>query len=289
VVIEVPDGEAYKTLQTVSHLYDEFTARGLERSSAVLALGGGVIGDLAGFAAATYMRGMPLVLLPTTLLAMVDSSLGSKVAVNHPRGKNLVGAFKHPVLVIADITVLDNLPEAEFRAGLAEVVKAGVVGSADLFTHLEQHGRQNLLQIIHEAMKVKIALVEEDPYEHGRRAELNLGHTFGHALEVLSGYTMRHGEAVSVGMVVAARVAVALGLCERGLEARLAALLQEFGLPIAYGGFTPHEIWQAILVDKKREGGHLRFVLPKRIGEVVVTYEVPREALLVALAEVRQC
>jgi shikimate kinase/3-dehydroquinate synthase len=289
VVIEVPDGERYKTLQTVADLYDRFAAAELERSSITVALGGGVIGDLSGFAAATYMRGMWLVHAPTTLLAMVDSSLGSKVAVNHPRGKNLVGVFKDPTLVVADTAALATLPRAEFRAGLAEVVKAGVVGSAELFARLEESGTQDLHWIILEAMKVKIAVIEEDPYEGGRRAVLNLGHTFGHALEALSGYSMRHGEAVSVGMVVAAGVAGALGLCAIGLKARLMDLLQKLGLPTAYEGFSPEDIWQAMHLDKKRLGGHLRFALPKRIGEVIVTSDVPQEVILRVLAEARQC
>ncbi len=288
VVCQVPDGEAYKTLDSVCSLYDQFIEGGLDRYSAVLALGGGVIGDLAGFAAATYMRGVPLVQLPTTLLAMVDASMGGKVAVDHPRGKNLIGAFKQPELVVIDPLALTTLDEAEKRSGWAEVIKAGVIGSPGLFEHLEERGDEPSLPVIAEAIRVKVAIVEEDPYEKGRRAVLNLGHTFGHALEVLSGFTLRHGEAVSVGIMAAARTAVALGLCDETVEGRLAALLQRFGLPTRYEGYEPREIWEAMATDKKRQGKKLRFVLPRAVGQVVVTDEVPKAVVLEVLERLRE-
>jgi 3-dehydroquinate synthase len=284
-ICQVPDGEAYKTLDTVRSLYDQFIEGGLDRYGAVLALGGGVIGDMAGFAAATYMRGVPLVQLPTTLLAMVDASIGGKVAVDHPRGKNLIGAFKQPELVVIDPLALKTLDEAEMRSGWAEVIKAGVIGSANLFERLEERGDKPLLSIITEAVRVKVAIVEEDPYESGRRAVLNLGHTFGHALEVLSGFTLRHGEAVSVGMVAATRTAVALGLCDKMVEGRLAALLQRFGLPTHCEGYKPREIWEAMATDKKKRGKKLRFVLPRAIGQVVVTDQVSESTVLEVLEE----
>jgi 3-dehydroquinate synthase len=285
MLVEVPDGEVYKTLDTASRLYDEFVGAGLDRSGAVLALGGGVIGDLVGYAAATYMRGVPLVQLPTTLLAMVDASIGGKVAVDHPRGKNLVGAFKEPLLVVSDPTVLQTLPDVELRNGLAEVVKAAVVGSPALFAHLEQCGIEDLVWIIEQAIQVKVTVVEEDPYEAGRRALLNLGHTFGHALELLSGYRMRHGEAVSIGMVIAARVAARLGLCDLGLVGRLVRLLERLGLPVSFSGREPAQVWEAMATDKKRRGGRLRYVLPRDIGEVTVSDQVSREVVLAVLAE----
>jgi len=287
VICQVPDGEAHKTLDTVRSLYDQFIAGGLDRYGAVLALGGGVIGDMAGFAAATYMRGVPLVQLPTTLLAMVDASVGGKVAVDHPRGKNLIGAFKQPELVVIDPLALATLDEAEMRSGWAEVIKAGVIGSPSLFDHLEERGDELSLPVITEAIRVKVAIVEEDPYESDRRAVLNLGHTFGHALEVLSGFTLRHGEAVSIGMVAAARTAVALGLCDDTVEGRLAALLQRFGLPTRYEGYGPKEVWEAMATDKKKRGKKLRFVLPGAIGQVVVTDQVPKAVILEILERLR--
>jgi shikimate kinase/3-dehydroquinate synthase len=288
IICQVPDGEAYKTLDTVSSLYDQFIVGGLDRYSAVLALGGGVIGDMAGFAAATYMRGVSLIQLPTTLLAMVDASIGSKVAVDHPRGKNLIGAFKQPELVVIDPLALSTLGEAEKRSGWAEVIKAGVIGSPSLFEHLEERGDEPSLPVIAEAVRVKVAIVEEDPYERDRRAVLNLGHTFGHALEVLSGFTLRHGEAVSIGMVAATRTAVALGLCDETVEGRLSAILQRFGLPTRYEGYEPREIWEAMATDKKRRGKKLRFVLPRAIGQVVVTDQTPKAVVLEVLERLRE-
>jgi len=287
IICQVPDGEAYKTLDTVSSLYDQFIACGLDRYGAVLALGGGVIGDVAGFAAATYMRGVPLVQLPTTLLAMVDASIGGKVAVDHAQGKNLIGAFKQPELVVIDPLALTTLDEAETQSGWAEVIKAGVIGSPSLFKHLEERGDEPSLPVIAEAVRVKVAIVEEDPYESGRRAVLNLGHTFGHALELLSGFTLRHGEAVSIGMVAATRTAVALGLCDEMVEGRLAALLRRFGLPTRYEDHEPREIWEAMATDKKKQGKKLRFVLPRAIGQVVVTDQVPKAVILEILERLR--
>ena len=288
VICQAPDGEAYKTLDTVRSLYDQFVAGGLDRYGAVLALGGGVIGDMAGFAAATYMRGVPLVQLPTTLLAMVDASIGGKVAVDHPQGKNLIGAFKQPELVVIDPLALATLDEAEMRSGWAEVIKAGVIGSPNLFEHLEERGNEPLLPVIAEAIRVKVAIVEEDPYESGRRAVLNLGHTFGHALELLSGFTLRHGEAVSIGLVAATRTAVALGLCDGTVERRVVALLQRFGLPTHYEGYEPGEVWEAMATDKKRRGKKLRFVLPRAIGEVMVSDQAPTAVVLEVLERLRE-
>jgi 3-dehydroquinate synthase len=282
-ICQVPDGEAYKTLDSVCSLYDQFVVGGLDRYGAVLALGGGVIGDMAGFAAATYMRGVPLVQIPTTLLAMVDASIGGKVAVDHPKSKNLIGAFKQPEMVVIDPLALATLDEAEMRCGWAEVIKAGIIGSPRLFEQLEEKEKEPSPSIIAEAIRVKVAVVEEDPYEKGRRAVLNLGHTFGHALEVLSGFTLRHGEAVSVGMVAAARTAIALGLCDETVERRVAALLQRLGLPTRYEGHEPGAVWGAMATDKKRQGKKLRFVLPEAIGQVVVTDEVPKAVVLEVL------
>ncbi len=279
----VPDGESHKTLDTVRTMYDAFADARLDRASAIVALGGGVIGDMAGFAAATYLRGVPFVQMPTTLLAMVDSSVGGKVAVDHPRGKNLIGAFKQPALVIADLDVLQTLPPAEYRAGLAEVIKAGIIAAPELFAYLEEGGAGDSAWPIAEAIRVKVEVVQEDPYERGRRAVLNLGHTFAHAFELLSDYQMRHGEAVSVGLVAAARLAEAVGLAEEPLAARLMRCLAAHGLPTSPPPLDPDAVWDAMGSDKKRQGGRIRFILPRRIGDVVISDAVRREDVRRAL------
>ncbi len=278
----MPAGEAHKTLATVETLYNQFLAAGLDRGSLIVALGGGVVGDVAGFAAATYMRGMPLVQVPTTLLSMVDSSVGGKTGVDLPTGKNLVGAFKQPALVVIDPTLLASLPAADFRAGLGEVVKAAVIGDPLLFERMET-GQLDLAWLIRQAVAVKVAVVEEDPFEQGRRAVLNLGHTFGHAFEVLSDYQLRHGEAIAMGTVVAARLAVELGRCPADVAQRIVALLSHLGLPTAAPGYDPEAVWTAMTADKKKQSGRLRFVLPLGIGRVEVFDDVPREAVLAAL------
>ena len=279
----IPDGEAYKTMETASGLYEQFLSDGIDRNSTVVALGGGVVGDLAGFVAATYMRGLPFVQCPTTVLAMVDASVGGKVAVDHPRAKNLIGAFKQPALVVTDPLVLKTLPEAELRAGLAEVVKHGIIGDTGLFEQLEQRGPDDLSQIVQRAVAVKVRVVEEDPYERGRRAVLNLGHTFGHALEVLSDFRLRHGEGVSIGLVIAARVAVALGLCEVSLAERIEHLLRRLGLPVAWAGYNSQAVWRAMGTDKKKRGRRLRYVLPRSLGDVIISGDVPERVVLAIL------
>ena len=195
---------------------------------------------------------------------------------------------RSPELVVMDPLTLTTLDEAEKRSGWAEVIKAGVIGSPSLFEQLEERGNEPSLPTIAEAVRVKVAIVEEDPYESDRRAVLNLGHTFGHALEVLSGFTLRHGEAVSIGMVAATRTAVALGLCDKTVEGRLTALLQRFGLPTQHEGYEPGEIWEAMATDKKKRGKKLRFVLPRAIGQVVVTDQVPKAEVLEVLERLRE-
>jgi len=281
----LPAGEAHKTLDAVRWLYDRFVEAGLDREGAVLALGGGTIGDLAGFAAATYLRGVHLVQMPTTLLAMVDSSVGGKVAVDHPRGKNLIGAFKQPDLVIADLEALDTQPAGHVEGGLAEVVKAGLAGDPLLFEQIEAHGPAPLLWIVERALRVKQAIVEADPFEQGQRAVLNLGHTFGHALELQSGYRLSHGEGVSVGLAAAARLSTRLGLCPAELAGRVERILERLGLPTRYEGAGPDEVWRAMATDKKRRGGRLRFVLLRGVGDPVVTGGVDEQEVLAVLAE----
>ena len=289
----IPDGEAYKTLGTVSDLYERFLKGGLDRSGMVAAVGGGVVGDVAGFAAATYMRGVRLVQVPTTLLVMVDSSVGGKTGVDLPQGKNLVGAFHQPSRVVIDPDVLRTLPVVELRCGLAETIKAAIIGDPVLLERLEQtaagesgpppYEAWDWPWIVRRALAVKIAVVEEDPLEQGRRAVLNLGHTVGHALERVSGYTLRHGEAVSVGMVAEAWLAVLLGRCDPTLPERLTVLLNRLGLPTRLADYDPEAIWEAMQTDKKRQARHLRFALPHCPGDVFVTDQLRREDVLQAL------
>ncbi len=304
-VVEMPDGEAHKTLATAAGLYDAFVAAGLDRRSPVIALGGGVVGDVAGFAAASYLRGVPFVQVPTSLLAMVDASVGGKTGVDLPQGKNLVGAFKQPALVAIDLETLKTLPSDEFRSGLAEVVKHGMIGDPGLFEAME--GRRSevsspvpanapdpmggetpplqLPDLIARAVRVKAAVVQEDPFEQGRRAVLNLGHTFGHAFETLSGYQLRHGEAVSIGLAAATRLAARLDLCDPALVGRVEGLLKRLDLPARAGGVAPEQVLAAMATDKKRVGRRLRFVLPRAIGDVAVFDDVPDDDVLAVLQE----
>lgn len=278
----IPAGESSKDLSRAGKLYDVALEAGLDRRSAVVALGGGVVGDLAGFVAATYLRGVAFVQVPTTLLAQVDSSVGGKVGVNLPRGKNLVGAFHQPVLVVADVSSLKTLGTREFSAGLAEVVKHAIIADRGLFEQLEAdvRGIRNLnppllAEIVERNCRIKASVVQEDEREDGRRAILNFGHTLGHAIEKAAGYgRFLHGEAVAVGMPAAARVSAALGvLQEPDLVDRLEALLQAFDLPIRATGLDPVQVLEAMEFDKK---GRLRWVLPAAVGEVVIR-EVPTE------------
>jgi 3-dehydroquinate synthase len=285
-VLELPDGEEHKTLETATRLHCSFLESGMDRRSLVAALGGGVIGDLAGFAASTYMRGIDLVHVPTTLLAMVDSSIGGKTGVNLPRGKNLVGAFKQPVAVIADTATLSTLPPVEIASGMAEVIKHGLVGAADLFEKLDEGRPDDLSDIIHAAARVKFAIVEEDPFERGPRALLNLGHTFGHAMEAASGFTLRHGHAVGLGLLASARLAHSLGLCDDTLEGRISRTLAVHDLPTHLDGLAPSRVLPFLASDKKREHGTLRLVIPEEPGRVSIVEDPPGDLVLGALSAV---
>ena len=283
----IPDGEQHKTIDTLAALYAQLVQGDLNRSGTVLALGGGVVCDVAGFAAATYMRGVPVVQVPTTLLAMMDASVGGKTAVDLAQGKNLVGAFKQPALVVIDPDVLDTLPQPEFASGMAELIKHGVLADPDLFEELG-HGppkRQAWSSCIARSLQVKINVVEQDPLEHGLRAVLNLGHTTGHALEQASGFQMRHGEAVSVGMVAAAQIATVLGLAEPTLPGRIAAVLAAHGLPVTCPPLHAQSLWAAMGHDKKRHGTALHWVLPRDIGQVEIRADVPAEVVLRVLRD----
>ncbi len=274
--ITIPAGETHKTLATVSQLWDEFLSAKIERRSTVVALGGGVVGDLAGFAAATFLRGVPWVAVPTSLLAMVDASMGGKTGADLPQGKNLIGAFHPPRLVLADPEVLATLPEEELRSGMAEVVKHGVIADAKLFKDLS--GSQNpkdLTEMVSRAMAVKIRVIEQDPFERGIRASLNLGHTIGHAIELVSGFELRHGEAVAIGSVAEARLAEEMGIAEAGLAEDIASVMQAVGLPTEIPpDLDRGAILRAMQYDKKKSGGVVKFALPAAIGDVRVGTEI---------------
>lgn len=279
----VPPGERYKTPATVAKIYDAALENRLERSSAIVALGGGVVGDMAGFAAATWLRGIQVVQVPTTLLAMVDAAIGGKTGVNHPRGKNLIGAFHQPSFVLIDPETLTTLPSREFRSAMAEVIKYAVIWDPDLFAQLEAAStlvkpKGNLLQtLLERSCLAKAAVVSADEREGGLRAILNYGHTVGHALESATHYRRyRHGEGVGLGMVAAGRIAAELGLWSIELAKRQEALLQKARLPVTWANdiATDHVI--ALMgFDKKVEGGRVRFVLPEAIGKVRISADVP--------------
>lgn len=286
-VCEIPDGEAHKNLATVAQLYEECLTRHLDRGSTVVALGGGVIGDVAGFTAATYMRGIAFVQVPTTLLAQVDASVGGKVAIDHAQRKNVVGAFYQPRLVVADPDLLSTLPSREFRCGVAEVIKSAVIASAELFEHLERHGAEPLDEVIKQALLIKIKVVTEDPLEKGLRMVLNFGHTIGHGLEAASGYQLSHGEAISLGMVAATRIAVHIGWCSTEVERRLVALLRRSGLPVELADIDIAAVLAAMSADKKRHRGRWRFVLPRCLGQVEVTDQIAEGLVVEALQQLR--
>jgi 3-dehydroquinate synthase len=294
--VEVPDGEQYKTLDWANAVFTALLINTFDRRSPLVALGGGVIGDLTGFAASCYMRGVPFVQVPTTLLAMVDSSVGGKTGVNHPMGKNMIGAFHQPRLVLMDLDTLKTLPKEEFLSGMAEVIKYGVIWDRELFDFLDKNREKVLAQeqgplghIIRRSCEIKADVVSKDEREGGLRAILNLGHTVGHAIETLSNYTVRHGEAVAIGMVYAAKLAHRIGQCEARVPERVEKLVRDYGLPVSLSVLTRRpsvtELMDAIQVDKKAEGGKVRLVLPKKIGEVVMTTEWDEQQLRALFAE----
>jgi 3-dehydroquinate synthase len=294
--VEIPDGEQYKTLDWANAVFTALLINTFDRRSPLVALGGGVIGDLTGFAAACYMRGVPFVQVPTTLLAMVDSSVGGKTGVNHSLGKNMIGAFYQPRLVLMDLDALKTLPKEELLSGMAEVIKYGVIWDRELFDFLEKN-REKILNleegplghIIRRSCEIKADVVSKDEREGGLRAILNFGHTVGHAVETLSDYTSRHGEAVAIGMVYAAKLAHRTGLCDARVPERIEKLINAYGLPTSLSAMKPRpavtRFMDMIQVDKKAEAGKVRFVLPKKIGEVVITGEWGEQQLQELLAE----
>lgn len=292
----LPAGERYKTLKTLQKIYDAALVHRLERRSTLIALGGGVIGDMTGFAAATWLRGINVVQIPTSLLAMVDASIGGKTGVNHPQGKNLIGAFHQPRLVLIDPDVLKTLPRREFRAAIAEVIKYGVIWDRQLFSELEALPRlddhravptDKLLDILERSCQSKVDVVTQDEREAGLRAILNYGHTLGHALESMGNYRLfNHGEAVALGMIGAGAIATALGYWSEAEERAQLQLIEKAKLPTAIPANLDHQEIIALLSnDKKVQGGQLRFVLPKGIGQAEVTADVPTEVIAQALGK----
>ena len=269
----IPAGEATKTIDTVSTIWTAFAKAGIERKNKIIALGGGVVGDLTGFAAATWMRGIRWVNIPTTLLAMVDSGIGGKTGADLPAGKNLIGAFHAPSLVLADTSVLATLPPAEMRCGLAEAIKHAIIADPGLTGLLPMFSAtpdaQQLAAFVARAAKVKIRIIASDPFEKKERAQLNLGHTVGHALEKLTDFAVPHGNAVAIGTVAEARLAEAAGLAESGFADSVAALFTSVGLPTALPpGIPLLRLWDAMRHDKKNADGEIRFALPVRLGDV---------------------
>lgn len=281
--LDVPDGEEYKTLTWASKLFDKLISLKADRQTPLIALGGGVIGDLTGFVAASYLRGVPFVQVPTTLLAQVDSSVGGKTGVNHRRGKNLIGAFYQPRFVYIDVDSLKSLEKRELTAGMAEVIKYGVISDPKLFKYLEDNMEllmrtsnadqrtAALLHIIKRSCAIKASVVESDEREGGIRAILNFGHTFGHAVEAVTKYKeYKHGEAVAIGMVYASELSHKLGLCKKDVVERLRNIIKKAGLPTTRPDFPSSNFLKAMEIDKKVLGGELRFVLVEKIGKVTI-------------------
>jgi len=288
------DEEESKSLQTVTSIYDKLLEDEFDRNSGIVAVGGGVVGDVAGFAAATFMRGIPFVQVPTTLLAQVDSSIGGKTGVNHPKAKNLVGAFHQPRAVWTDVSTLLTLSERELRSGLAEVIKYAVIADGGLITALERNisafskaSSDTLVDIVSRCSSIKARIVEQDERERGLRSILNYGHTVGHALEALTNYAhYTHGEAVAIGMIAAGRISRDIDATNRDTVELQENLLKAAGLPVRIDGpIDPHDIIQQLNRDKKRVGGHVRWVLPRAIGNVFLTDKVPSDVALKVLKD----
>ncbi len=282
IVITLPDGEAYKTAATLQLIYDALLQNRCDRKTTLIALGGGVIGDMCGYAAATYQRGIPFIQIPTTLLAQVDSSVGGKTGINHPLGKNMIGAFYQPKLVVADTTTLNSLPDRELSAGLAEVIKYGLLGDEKFFNWIEMHCEKLLTRdtnaltyAIQRSCEMKAEIVAADERESGRRALLNYGHTFGHAIEAAMGYgNWLHGEAVAAGMVMASQLSSKMGMISAADVARIVALLQRAKLPIKPPKISAEEMLRWMQSDKKNQAGKIHFILLLRLGAAYIEANV---------------
>jgi 3-dehydroquinate synthase len=294
VVLTVPSGEEHKSLHSVSKLYDQVLPLKLDRQTPIVALGGGVVGDVAGFVAATVLRGVPFVTVPTSLLAMVDASVGGKTGVNHAVGKNLIGAFHQPIAVFIDPDVLRTLPPRELRAGLAECIKHDVIRDAEGFARLERNiaraldlDLDYLAELIAHNVQVKAAVVMSDPHERGERAHLNFGHTFGHAIEAASRYGYAHGECVALGMTAAARLANRLEMIDGETCRRIVRVIDSAKLPTRGLTVDPDAVVGAMAFDKKIRSGRLRFVLPDRLGHVVIRDDAPVQLVRDAVESLR--
>lgn len=283
----MPSGEDYKTLDFVRRMYDVLLDAHLERRSPVIALGGGVTGDTVGFIASSYLRGVPFVQVPTTLLAMVDASVGGKVGVNVPQGKNLIGAFYQPAVVLMDPILLQTLPPRELRCGLAECIKHGVIRDPELFEWIKQNMAKiqsldtgTMVELLERNVQIKADVVMEDEKESGGRAHLNFGHTFAHAIEATAGYgVIHHGEAVGLGMIAASHLGHAQGLCDESVIEQVTELVKVAGLPTNAELVDTDQLMSAMKLDKKVKDNRIRFVLPTRIGEVVIYDQAPDEAV----------
>jgi 3-dehydroquinate synthase len=280
----IAGGETSKSLEGLAPAYDAFLTAGIDRRTPLIALGGGIIGDMGGFVAATLLRGVPLIQVPTTLLAMVDSSVGGKTGVNHRVGKNLIGAFYHPSVVVADVDTLRSLPARELRAGLAECIKHDIIRDAAGFASLEENlsevlqlNPRRLAELVAHNVAIKARVVMADPFEHGERAHLILGHTFGHAIETTTDYKYLHGEAVALGLVAAARLAQSLQLIDAATASRIERLVVAAGLPTQASDLDVDRIVASMAHDKKVRDSRLRFVLPAGLGSAIIRDDVPVE------------
>ena len=289
-----PAGETFKTLEQIGRAYDTVLSARVERTTAVLGLGGGVVGDMAGFVAATVLRGVPLVQIPTTLLSMVDASIGGKTGVNHAAGKNLIGAFHQPSLVIADTAALTTLPHEQLVGGLAECIKHEIIRDAEGFDRLEANlpsilslDLEALTRLVAHNVRIKAAVVQADPFERGERAHLNFGHTFGHAIETVSKYARSHGQCVALGMVAASNLAVSLGMLTQADRDRIVQLIGRAGLPVSGLSEDIDALLHVMAFDKKVSASRIRFILPDRIGHVIVRDDVRAESVREALETIR--
>jgi 3-dehydroquinate synthase len=281
------DGEKYKTMDTVSRFYSQFIKQGADRHTTIIALGGGVVGDTVGFAAASYMRGVRFVQMPTSLLAMVDSSVGGKVGVDLPEGKNLAGAFKQPQVVLIDPDVLATLPKEQWRCGMGEIIKHGFLADEGLLDPA-LHKKKYAEELVAKAIQVKVNIVEEDPYEAGIRAHLNLGHTFGHAIEQVTQYEWMHGDGVGFGLMAAATLSHELGMIDEALVKRVRRVLAEAELPRYIRDIDPAVVWDAMITDKKWKNGVSHFVLLEGMNQATIVKGIERDKVIKVLESLKR-
>jgi len=291
-IIEIPDGEKSKSLKIAEKVYDQLLKFKVDRSTALIALGGGVIGDLGGFVAATFMRGIPLIHIPTTLLAQIDSSIGGKTAIDHPKAKNIIGSFYQPIANIVDTEVLESLPISHLKNGIAEVIKIAIINSSSFFSWIDENmnnllskDKNSLKFLVSQAAQLKVSIILEDPWERHQRYFLNLGHSIGHAMEVIGDYEwITHGEAVALGIILETRIAVYKKLCSHEEMQRIENIFGKLGIleNIDLTKIKPLECWNVILLDKKNKDGNIRFVLPEKIGKVRLFQPILKEDVVYA-------